>query len=96
MNGITFGTLTRDGTLTNTRVIKQSDIAKCPRFMLVPEHYKANGTCLCKDPDEIARILAERQIRRVKYENIIARQAAMRRKERKHYDGNNQRPQDTL
>jgi hypothetical protein len=96
MNGITFGTLTRDGTLTNIRVINHSDIAGCPRSIMVPEHYKANGTCLCKDPDEIARILAERQIGRVKYENIIAKQAAMRRKGRKYHDGNYQRPQDTL
>lgn len=80
MNGITFGTLTRDGTLTNIRVLKHLDITGCPRSIWTPEHYKANGTCLCKDPDEIARILAERQIRRVKYENIIAKQAAARQK----------------
>lgn len=83
MSGITFGTLTRDGTLTNIRVIKHSDIMRCPRSIWAPDHYKASGTCLCNDPDEIARVLAERQIRRVKYENIIARQAAMRRKGRK-------------
>jgi hypothetical protein len=82
MNGITFGTLNRDGKLTNVRVIKQSQVMNCPRFILVPEHYKKNGTCLCFDADEISRILAERQIRRVKYEYIIARQAAKRQKER--------------
>ena len=82
MNGITFGTLNRNGTLTNVRVLKYANIMKCPRSIMVPKHYKENGTCLCFDADEIARILAERQIRRVKYENIIARQAAKRQKER--------------
>lgn len=80
MDGITFGTLNRDGTLTNVMVLKYANIMRCPRSIMVPEHYKADGTCLCKDPDEIARILAERQIRRMKYENIIAKQAVRRQK----------------
>jgi hypothetical protein len=80
MGGISFGTLNRDGTVTNTRLIKQAQIIKCPRFILVADHYKANGTCLCFDPDAKARVLAERQIRRVKYEGVLARQAAQRQK----------------
>ena len=82
MGDVEFGTLNRDGTVTNVRIIKQSDIRKCPSFIMVPEHYKADGTCLCFDPDEQARILAERQSRRVKYMNVVARQAAKRKEKR--------------
>lgn len=46
---VTFGTLGRDGTLHNVRLIKQSDIAKCPHFIMVPEHYREDGTCRCND-----------------------------------------------
>ena len=80
MDGITFGTLSRDGTLTNVMVLKYANIMRCPRSIMVPDHYKRDGICLCKDHDEIARILTERQIRRVKYENIIAKQAVRRQK----------------
>ena len=80
MGDISFGTLNRDGTVTNSRMIKQAQIIKCPRSILVPEHYKKDGSCYCFDPDERARVLAERQIRRVKYEGVLARQAAQRQK----------------
>ena len=79
---IEFGTIGPDGLIGNVRMIKQSDIAKCPLFILVPEHYKADGTCLCFDPDEKARIRAERETRREKYMNVAARQAAKREEKR--------------
>lgn len=34
---------------TTVRVMKYSDIAKCPFTILVPEHYWSNGTCKCSD-----------------------------------------------
>ncbi len=49
---ITFGTLEPDGTLSNVRLIKQSDIAKCPHFIMVPRHYREDGTCKCNDASE--------------------------------------------
>jgi hypothetical protein len=47
---ITFGTLQPDGTLTNVRLIRQADIGKCPHFIMVPEHYREDGSCKCDDP----------------------------------------------
>ena len=47
-NEITFGTLHPTGELTSVRVIKRSDIMACPTFILVPEHYRDDGSCLCK------------------------------------------------
>lgn len=46
---IQFGTLTKEGNLINTRMIKQSDIGKCRFFILVPEHYREDGSCKCDD-----------------------------------------------
>jgi len=46
-----FGTLHPDGTLTNVRRIKQSDLRKCPFSILVMEHYRADGTCKCNDAE---------------------------------------------
>jgi hypothetical protein len=41
----------RDGKLveTNVREIKQSDIQRCPHFIMVAEHYRADGSCRCND-----------------------------------------------
>lgn len=46
-NEITFGTLHPSGELTDVRVIKQSDIMRCPMFILVPDHYRDDGSCKC-------------------------------------------------
>jgi len=46
-----FGTLHPDGTLTNVRVIPQSTFANCPFYIMVPEHYREDGSCKCDDPE---------------------------------------------
>jgi hypothetical protein len=49
---IRFSTLHPDGTETNVRIIKQSDMQKCPHCIMVPEHYRKDGTCKCNDEKE--------------------------------------------
>lgn len=44
-----FGTLHPDGTITNARTIDQPSIASCPHFILVADHYRADGSCRCDD-----------------------------------------------
>lgn len=41
----------RDGQLVETeaREIKQSDLRRCPHFIMVAEHYRDNGSCRCDD-----------------------------------------------
>jgi len=78
MGDVEFGTLNRDGTVTNVRIIKQSDIMKCPLCIMVPEHYKADGTCLCFDKAEQSRIVKERLARRAKTLAAIERQKGRR------------------
>ena len=51
MSGVHFGTLQRDGSVTNARTIRQSDIARCPHVILVASHYREDGSCRCDDPD---------------------------------------------
>ena len=75
MRGITFGTLGPEG-LMNVRVISQEVIQKCPLCILVPEHYKADGTCLCFDKSTQDKIIAERMRRRENTVAAIARQKA--------------------
>ena len=47
-----FGNLGPDGKLTEIREIKQSDMRKCPHFIMVASHYREDGTCKCDDPEE--------------------------------------------
>ena len=32
------------------RVLKQTDVMKCPHFILIPRHYRDDGSCRCNDP----------------------------------------------
>lgn len=38
-------------------VIKYADIQRCPHYIIDPDHYRADGSCLCNDPD--AKVMAE-------------------------------------
>jgi hypothetical protein len=46
---IQFGTLHPDGTLTNQRSLPQSAVRACPQYILVPEHYREDGSCRCNE-----------------------------------------------
>lgn len=35
----------------SARVIALSDLKACPYFILTPEHYRDDGSCLCNDPE---------------------------------------------
>ena len=63
----TFVKLTPDRKMTNVRHIQrglrydfhQSDMRKCPHYILVEQHYRADGTCKCDDPVEQARMIKD-------------------------------------
>ncbi|KKM16765.1 hypothetical protein LCGC14_1682630 [marine sediment metagenome] len=59
MNEIRFATLHRDGSESNVRVVKQSDISACPHVILMPEHYRDDGSCKCDDAKERAKMIRE-------------------------------------
>jgi hypothetical protein len=47
------------GRVTTTRTIKRSSIAACPFLIMVPEHYREDGTCKCNCAVERARMVEE-------------------------------------
>ena len=46
---VQFMDMDNNGNTTLTRMIKQSNIAKCPYVIFVPVHYRSDGTCRCDD-----------------------------------------------
>src|SRR5262245_17718038 len=48
---VRFSTLQEDGSETNVRMIRQSAMAACPHFIMVPEHYRTDESCRCDDPE---------------------------------------------
>jgi hypothetical protein len=42
---------------SEVRVIKQSSIAKCRFYILVPEHWRMDGTCKCDDAEHRAMMI---------------------------------------
>ena len=46
-----FGTLDPDGHYEEVGEVSQDDMKKCPHFIMLWEHYRADGTCKCNDPD---------------------------------------------
>ena len=51
---IHFGTLHPDGSVTDEREISQSAVRACPHLIMVPEHYRDDGSCRCSDPEHEA------------------------------------------
>lgn len=53
---IRFATVTPDaaGRLveSNIRILKHSDLMRCPHTIIATEHYRPDGTCKCDDPNE--------------------------------------------
>lgn len=46
---IQFCTLHPGGQITDQRDIKRSDILACPHVIMVPDHYRLDGSCRCDD-----------------------------------------------
>lgn len=42
---VRFSTLDEKGIESNVRIINNSDIQRCPGFILLPNHYRDDGTC---------------------------------------------------
>jgi hypothetical protein len=49
---IEFGTLNPDGTVAKSRVLSSSQILTCPHILLVPDHYREDGTCKCNEESD--------------------------------------------
>uniref|UniRef100_A0A6H1ZYB4 Uncharacterized protein n=1 Tax=viral metagenome TaxID=1070528 RepID=A0A6H1ZYB4_9ZZZZ len=58
----------RDGKVV---IMKQAMIMKCPSFIMAPEHYKADGSCLCFDQAHQEKL---RSARKTRTEKLLAAQ----------------------
>jgi hypothetical protein len=67
---IQFGTLNTDGSLSNVRMIKQSTIGNCPFFILMPEHYREDGTCKCSNAEHRKMMIKEWGYTKRQFKNI--------------------------
>ena len=56
-NVVHYGTLHPDGSFTDTREIRQSDMMNCPYLIMDPAHYRETGSCKCNDAAERARLI---------------------------------------
>jgi hypothetical protein len=63
--------------VADIKVIRFSDIGRCPKQSLLPAHYRADGTCRC---DERADALAELAEAREAEAQARARTRAVRRR----------------
>jgi hypothetical protein len=43
------------------RIISTSDIARCPKHSLLPQHYRDDGSCLCKAQPVVTAVAEEPQ-----------------------------------
>ena len=68
---IQFGTLRKDGTLTNTRTLKQNTIGNCPFYTLLPEHYRDDGTCKCSNAEHRKLMIKEWGYEQRDFKNIL-------------------------
>ena len=48
-NEIVFNELSEEGRVITTRIIKNSDIRRCPKVILVASHYRDDGSCRCDE-----------------------------------------------
>lgn len=49
----TFITLGKNGAVASVRVIQQSSMLACPHCIMVPEHYRDDGSCRCNDSSHV-------------------------------------------
>lgn len=70
---IQFGTLHPDGTLTNRREIGFEDIGKCRFRIMVPEHYREDGSCRCDDAEHRQVMIQDWEYKEQDFEGIPLR-----------------------
>lgn len=47
---VVFSTMDEEGKVTTIKIIQTADIMRCPKAILVPEHYRDDGSCRCNTP----------------------------------------------
>lgn len=68
----------KEARVVTVKIIKSETIRKCPHFILAPDHYKEDGSCLCFDLGHQEKLRTEREIRSNKYKQVAMRQKEAR------------------
>ena len=55
------------------RIMRQSDMLKCPFYIMDMFHYRDDGTCKCDDADERAKMIREWGYRKRDFKGIPLR-----------------------
>jgi len=71
--GIVFCTLNSDAGITNVRTISRASIGACRFLILVPDHYRVDGSCKCDDPAHRKTMIAEWGYTRASFKGIPLR-----------------------
>ena len=58
--------------------LRQSDILRCPHVIMVPEHYRPDGSCKCNDPAERRRLIRDCGYHRTDFDGIPVLKDRMR------------------
>lgn len=70
---IQFSEMDAEGNVSSIRMIRQADIMKCPFYILVPDHYREDGTCKCDDPEHRAMMIREWGYKKKQFKDIPMR-----------------------
>jgi hypothetical protein len=65
------------------RIMRQADILRCRHVIMLPSHYREDGTCKCDDPAERRRLIREAGYHRTDFDGIPLRKD--RPREDRHY-----------
>ena len=69
-NYLLFQKLNEDGNLSNVRKIKQSNIEKCEFYILLPEHYRQDGSCKCSNKKHRAKMIKDWEYKESDFSDI--------------------------
>lgn len=54
-----FYEIDESGATKHIRTLSQADMARCPFLIMLPEHYRDDGTCKCNCSTERERMIRE-------------------------------------
>lgn len=55
------------------QILHYEDIAKCPFIILMPDHYRKDGSCRCDDAQERKKMIAEWEYTEEQFKDIPLR-----------------------
>jgi hypothetical protein len=70
---VEFGTIQEDGQLVNVRWIRYADMGRCKFTIMMPDHYRVDGSCKCDDLEHRQLMIEEWGYKRSDFSDIPLR-----------------------